>query len=1289
MGGEFSAFEEDAPEEIAVIGLAGRFPGAKNIEQYWHNIQNGVESIVRFTDQELKDKGIPDDMLRSKNFVKAGTVLDGIEEFDASFFGCSPREALTIDPQQRIFMETAWQALENAGYAPQSYDEPIGVFAGSSPNKYQRLLPALADDTDLAGGMEVFIGNTIDFLTTRISYKFDLKGPSVTVQTACSTSLVAVQLACQALLNYQCTLALAGGVSVNPLQGRGYFFQEGSIKSPDGHCRAFDADAAGTVFGPGVGVVILKRLSEALKDGDHIYSIIKSCAVNNDGALKIGYTAPSVEGQAEVVAMAHTLSDITADEISYIETHGTGTKLGDPIEIAALTKAFNYTTDRKQFCAIGSVKTNIGHVDAAAGVAGLIKVALMLHHRQIPPSLHFKRPNPDIDFDNSPFFVATKILDWDDNGQKRRAGISSFGIGGTNVHAILEEAPSIEQSENEDISNILPLSAKSETALDDMTQNLAGYLKQNVDSNLSDIAYTLQTGRSAFNYRRLMVCRDAQDAVAVMEAKDTKRIWDAYQDKPGASVVFMFTGQGSQYVNMGYELYQQEKLFRKHIDRCSDILLTHMGLDLRNILYPGDSETDEVAMQLTQTAIAQPALFTIEYALAKLWMSWGVVPEAMIGHSVGEYVAACLAGVFSLEDALSLISTRGRLMQSLSGGSMLAVAIPETDIQPYLGQGISLAAVNTPEMCVLSGEYEAIERLEKTLSKQEILIRRLHTSHAFHSEMMTPIVESFAELTSKVLINPPRIPFISNVSGDWVSGEDITKPSYWSNHLRNPVYFSKGMSRLFQNSTRVAVEVGPGNTLCILARQHTEKPKGFVALQSMRHPKEKKSDVEFIHTSFGRLWLAGVDLNWKSMHSGKRRLRVPLPPYPFQRKRFWPSTEAGLVSHLHRSNAIEGQREFQQLELSIEQSHHPADTHSESLSSKGPVTSQDIVEQKLAAIWQRLLGYEKVSRTDDYFELGGSSMMAARLFADIEKEFQKKLPLATLLNAPTVEQLASVIADENWKPSWSSLVPLQTEGSKPPFYCVHGAGGNVLMYRKLAHCVAPDQPFYGLQSQGLDGQMPLHNRIEDMATHYVDTIQEFQPQGPYLLGGYCMGGTVALEMAQQLIAKGQDVALLAFMETYNWVNIPRSSSLRSAYHFYQKIEFHARNLLIAKDRSAFLMEKLNVANSRKGIWYDNIKSKLFGNKSNGHDEDRSLAELWETNDRAAISYVPKPYPGRITSFIPVKQYAYANNPEVGWNNLAGEGVEEHVFPFYPAGMLVEPFVEQLAAELKDCIEKAI
>jgi acyl transferase domain-containing protein len=441
MDDESFEIEEDAPEEIAVVGLAGRFPGAKNIEQFWQNIQNGVESIVRFTDHELKDKGVPDEMLHSKNFVKAGTILDGIEEFDAGFFGCSPREAVTIDPQQRIFMETAWEALENAGYSPQSYDEPIGVFAGSSPNKYQQLLPGVTDESDLAGGMELFIGNTIDFLTTRISYKFNLKGPSVTVQTACSTSLVAVQLACQSLLNYQCTMALAGGVSINPLQGRGYYYQEGSIKSPDGHCRAFDANAAGTVFGPGVGVVVLKRMSEALKDGDHIYAIIKSCAVNNDGALKIGYTAPSVEGQAEVVVMAHTLSDITADTISYIETHGTGTKLGDPIEIAALTKAFNVTTDGKKFCAIGSVKTNIGHVDAAAGVAGLIKVALMLHYKQIPPSLHFNKPNPDIDFENSPFFVSTKITDWADKGHKRRAGVSSFGIGGTNAHAILEEAP--------------------------------------------------------------------------------------------------------------------------------------------------------------------------------------------------------------------------------------------------------------------------------------------------------------------------------------------------------------------------------------------------------------------------------------------------------------------------------------------------------------------------------------------------------------------------------------------------------------------------------------------------------------------------------------------------------------------------------------------------------------------------------------------------------------------------------------------------------------------------------
>jgi thioesterase domain-containing protein/malonyl CoA-acyl carrier protein transacylase/acyl carrier protein len=706
-------------------------------------------------------------------------------------------------------------------------------------------------------------------------------------------------------------------------------------------------------------------------------------------------------------------------------------------------------------------------------------------------------------------------------------------------------------------------------------------------------------------------------------------------------------------------------------------------------LYPKEAEQEETTGQLMQqTAFTQPVLFTIEYALANLWMSWGVQPEAMIGHSIGEYVAACLADVFSLEDALFLVSFRGKLMQELPVGSMLAVALSESDISAYLEGGISLAAVNTDQMCVLSGEDETIERLEKSLSKQGILTRRLHTSHAFHSEMMTPIMESFAENVQKVTMKPPCIPYISNVSGDWVSAKDVADPYYWSNHLRNTVRFSKGISCLFQNTARVLLEVGPGNTLCTLARQQTEKPDGLVVLPSMRHPKEQKPDMEFIQTSLGKLWLAGVDVDWKSCYSMKRRLRVPLPTYPFQRKTYWPDPEAGSLSSNRPYPVLESRLESRHVALKEEEIYRAETSDDERNDFEGFAAPKGETEQKIAEMWKRLLGIDRISRTDDYFELGGSSMMAARLFADIEREFNKKLPLTTMLNAPTIEQLSRIVADENWSASWSPLVALQETGSNPPFFCMHGADGLVFVYRELARHLGKDQPFYGLQAQGLNGDMPFNTTIEDMASLYIKEIQAIQPEGPYYLGGYCMGGTIALEIAQQLHSQGQRIGLLAMLETYNWANLKKPSFFNKTHYYAQKVDFHLRNLFIADSRRAFLQEKVKVAKNRSKMWANGLQTMVFDKFSKGNGFSVSLAHLWETNDRAVANYIPKKYPGRITSIRPVKQYSCYENPALGWSDYAEEGMDVHILDVYPGGMLIEPFVRKLAAKLRDCIEKA-
>ncbi|MEH2134827.1 MAG: SDR family NAD(P)-dependent oxidoreductase [Nostoc sp.] len=870
--------------EIAIIGISGRFPGAKNVDEFWQNLQNGTESISVFTDEELLAYGLDAATLNNPKFVKARAVLEDVELFDAAFFGFNPREAEITDPQHRLFLECAYIALEDAGYDSESYQGSIGVYAGASFSGYLLNVYLNKDIVGSIDNHQLAIAGDKDYLTTRVSYKLNLQGPSFTVQTACSTSLVAVHLATQSLLSGECDLALAGGVSISSFRKTGYLYKEGGINSPDGHCRAFDAQAQGTVGGEGVGIVVLKRLEDALADGDTIHALIKGSAINNDGSFKVSYTAPRIDGQAKVIQTAQVVAEVEPETITYIEAHGTGTSLGDPIEIAALTQAFRASTEKKGFCAIASVKTNIGHLDAAAGVTGLIKTVLALKHQQIPPSLHFQEPNPQIDFANSPFYVNTKLAQWTTNGTPRRAGVSSFGIGGTNAHVILEEAPVEEQQERQGRKyHLLVLSAKTESALETATANLAHHLKQHSHINLADVAHTLGVGRRAFEHRRMVVCQDINDAVQVLSTLDAQRVFTQYQQPANRPVVFMFSGQGTQYVNMGRELYESEPTFTLAVDRCCELLKPHLGFDLRHILYP--NEAAEVTEQLKQTSVAQPALFVIEYALAQLWMTWGVHPEAMIGHSIGEYVAATLAGVFSLEDALMLVIIRGRLMQQLPSGEMLSIQLPESEIQPLLNRELSLAASNGPSYCVVSGVSEAIAQFQQQLEAKGVACRKLHTSHAFHSPMMEPILQPFTEHLQKLQLHPPKIEFISNVSGTWITVAEATDPKYWVKHLRQTVRFSQGITELVKTQERIFLELGPGRTLSTFVKQHHQDQ--LVVLTSIRHPQEQQSDITFLLNSFGRLWLCGVKIDWSSFYAHEQRDRIPLPTYPFERQRYW------------------------------------------------------------------------------------------------------------------------------------------------------------------------------------------------------------------------------------------------------------------------------------------------------------------------------------------------------------------------------------------------------------------
>lgn len=903
---------QDSLESIAIIGMTGRFPGANNIDKFWQNLVNGVESITFFTNEELIASGVNPTLLNSPNYVKAKGVLEDIEMFDSAFFGFTPKEAELMDPQHRLFLECAWEALENAGYDSETYDGRIGVYAGAGLNIY--LATNLISNHDLiksAGNLQVSISNDKDYVPTRVSYKLNLTGPSINVNTACSTSLVTTHLACQSLLNYQCDMALAGGVSIYTPQKEGYLYQNGGIASPDGHCRAFDIRAQGTVDGSGVGIVVLKRLEDALVDGDYIHAVIKGSAINNDGSFKVGYTAPSELGQAAVISEALALAGIEAEDISYIEAHGTGTTLGDPIEIAALTQAFQTSTQKKGFCAIGSVKTNIGHLDAAAGVAGLIKTTLALKHKLLPPSLNFTKPSPKIDFANSPFYVNTALSEWTTDGTPCCAGVSSFGIGGTNAHIVLEEAP-VDQTQDSASQHsrpwqLLSLSAKTSYALDKMIANLAAYLKQHPDLDLADVAYTLAVGRRDFAHRRIVVCQEHNEAGNALESADSQQVFTNFQKFKERSVVFMFSGQGSQYVNMGRELYQTEPIFRKHIDLCSKILKPHLGFDLQSVLYPQEELASEAAQQLKQTAITQPALFAIAYSLAQVWMSWGVHPKAMIGHSIGEYVAATLAGVLSLKDALALIALRGQLMQKLPTGSMLTIHLPEKEVQDLLNTemhttSLQIAVINGPSLCVVSGRTDDVKALQNKLTEKSVNCQRLHTSHAFHSKMMDPILESFTLAVKKVTLNPPQIPYLSNVTGTWITTSQATDPNYWAKHLRSCVRFSKGLQQLLEKPEQILLEVGPGRTLSTLATQHSVKTAKQVVLTSLRHPQDHLSDVEFLLTTLGKLWLFGVKVNWSGFYSLQNRLRVPLPTYPFERQRYW--VEAQKQSYHNRESQI-------------------------------------------------------------------------------------------------------------------------------------------------------------------------------------------------------------------------------------------------------------------------------------------------------------------------------------------------------------------------------------------------
>ncbi|MGA3025704.1 MAG: amino acid adenylation domain-containing protein [Bryobacteraceae bacterium] len=986
----FLAGRDDTPEcppiplrarpgqrDIAIVGMAGRFPGAKNVREFWENLKNGVESITRFSDDEAEARKGP-------GTVKARSILDDVDKFDASFFGILPKEAELMDPQHRVFLECSSDALDDAGCDPSRYRGRVGVFAGCSPNSYflRHLCVNREFIENYVTGYQVdnyttMLGTSPDYLCSRVSYKLNLTGPSITMGTACSTSLVAVTQACENLIGGQCDMALAGGVSITLPQKRGHVPTEGGLASEDGYCRAFDADAKGTVFGCGCAVVVLKRLEDALAAGDCIYAVIKGYGVNNDGAGKVGFAAPGVAGQTAAIRKAHEMAGVDPATITYIEAHGTATPLGDPIEIAALTEAFRARTSEKQFCAIGTAKTNVGHLDAAAGTTALIKTALSIRHGILPASLHFRNPNPRIDFAGTPFYVNATLAEWKPAAFPRRAGVSAFGIGGTNAHLVLEEGPKPPTESPAFSHHLLTISAKSEAALQRAAANLAGHLQSHADLPLADAAWTLQTGRRQFAQRRAVVCSSAEDAIKQLSDPSGKP-----EICPTAALplVFAFPGQGAQYPGMGQELYAALPVFRECIDECAEILRPSLGLDLREAI---------ATERLNQTALAQPAIFAIEFALAKQWMIWGIRPRAMVGHSVGEFVAACLAGVFSLSDALSLVAARGRMMQDLPEGVMLSVRASAGEVRRYLTAELALAAVNSPSLCVVSGPASAIESLEHSLNGAGIPCRRLRTSHAFHSPMVDPILAPLAERIRQIALHPPRIPYVSTLTGDWITPEQATSADYFARHCRDTVQFSAAVSRLQNEKPWCVLEVGPGQALTTLVRQHGDKPNELKAVASLPAASADQPEIAALLSALGRLWQYGNEPDWNEMYRGQRRKRVSLPSYPFERKRYWidpPQVQAETETEKKQVMEVPGAK------------------------TANRAGRQDRLRSELLSLLEELSGLElnADSMGTTFLDLGFDSLFLTQVTQSLESKYGVKIRFAQLLDdLSTLQQLAA------------------------------------------------------------------------------------------------------------------------------------------------------------------------------------------------------------------------------------------------------------------------------------------
>lgn len=993
------AGNDHAFQSVAIIGTAGRFPGAEDVAQFWANLAAGVDSIRRYSQEELVALGVDEELRTRSSFVPAGARLPAAEDFDPEFFDMTPREAEITDPQHRVLLECAYQAMESAGYVASRYPGEIALYAGVGLNTYllHNLLPS-GDLLRTLGMHQLLLGNDKCYATSRIAYKMNLRGQCMSVDTACSSGLVAVAMAYRSLISYECDMALAGGAKVNASDS-GYPYEAGSINSPDGRCRAFDAQASGTVFGSGAGMVLLKRLEDALRDRDNIQAVIRGAAVNNDGSAKVGFTAPSVDRQRDVIRQALSFSEVAPESISYVEAHGTGTRLGDPIEMAALTEAFGKARTRPGSCAVGSVKTNIGHLEAAAGVAGLIKVVQALRHEQIPPSLNYDTPNPAIGFSGSPFFVNTRLRPWPAEGELRRAGISSFGLGGTNAHVIVEEAPRDMPSSASAGPELLICSARTASALDASTRRLSEHLAMARADSLADVAHTLACGREHFSHRRFVVADSpGQGAESLVSAVGRHMAGPVEPAEAGAlRVAFVFPGQGVQFPGMAAELYGSQPVYRLALDECCAAIGLQAGVDLKPLLV-GSSDLERDC--LDRTDLAQPAIFATSYAMAKLWQSWDVQPDVMLGHSLGEYVSACLAGVFSLSAAVELVVRRGRLMQGLPAGAMAALRMSEGDAAAMLlanpGWQCDLAAVNGPLAVVVSGHEAGIEQCLAAVREMGLDAQVLRTSHAFHSRMQSPMLEEFRAHLARVEFAEPRIPFVSCLTGKLVEPARVTTPQYWVDQLRNTVRFADGVASAVTSGRHLFIDMGPAATAAGMAMANI----GTMPVHVIASSPARQGGVDAqsaVLKALGETWSLGVNINWAKVFAHRLCRRVELPGYPFERRRCWIDPPA------HKSD--QGIRPT----LAPQAVTAPAAVAKVDAADGPGGTPRSENEAIVASVWEELLGIQNLHGDENFFALGGQSLLATRVVTRISEITGIELPVETIFDRPTIAGIAQAL----------------------------------------------------------------------------------------------------------------------------------------------------------------------------------------------------------------------------------------------------------------------------------------